>query len=85
MEWPPSARALVVNVACPPPLSVPVPSVAAPSLNVIVPVAVTPDTVTEAVNVTAAPTAPGLAEDATAVVLEFWFTVSVCTADVLPV
>ena len=52
-EWDPLVRALVLNVA-EPVLSVPVPSVAAPSLKVIVPVGVgDPETgVTVAVKVT---------------------------------
>ena len=48
MEWPPSASVLVVKVACPPPFSVPVPSVDAPSLNVTMPLGVPPLPVTVA-------------------------------------
>ncbi len=68
MVWVPRLRAAVVNVACPP-LSVPVPSVVPPSLNVTTPVAtvgiVAPtfgDTV--AVKVTDCPTALGFTEEA---------------------
>jgi hypothetical protein len=50
MECVPTLSVEVVNVACPDPLSVPLPSVVAPSLNVTVPVGFDP--VTVAVKVT---------------------------------
>ena len=59
-------NAPVPNVATPPPLSVEVPSVAAPSLKVTVPVGVPPALVTVAVNITLCPTTLGLSDDATA-------------------
>jgi hypothetical protein len=54
----PTASVEVVNVATPEPFSIPVPSVAAPSMNVTLPVGVTPPAggVTVAVNVTLVPT-----------------------------
>src|SRR5580693_4724188 len=63
MEWLPSANELVENVACPLPLSVPVPSVVAPSLKVTVPVGVMMTVATVAVNVTDAPMVLGFADD----------------------
>ena len=68
------------NVAIPA-LSVPVPSVVAPSLNVTVPVAVLG--VTVAVNVTDCPNAEGLVLDATVVVLAATPTACVSAVDVL--
>ncbi len=70
-------------------LSVPVPSVVMPSLNVTLPVglanAVPPGLValTVAVNVTGCPTATGLIEDASAVVVAARFTTCVRPEDVL--
>ena len=57
-----------MNVALPL-LSVPVPSVVAPSLKVTVPVGVPPVEVTVAVNVTAAPNVEGFRDEANAVAL----------------
>ena len=68
------------NVALPA-LSVPVPRVVAPSLNVTVPVAVLG--VTVAVNVTDCPNVEGLVPDVTAVVLAATPTVCVSGVDVL--
>jgi hypothetical protein len=51
MEWLATARAAVVNTAFPP-LSVAVPSVVEPSLNVTVPVGVPDEALTVAVKVT---------------------------------
>jgi hypothetical protein len=62
IEWDPTDKVDVENVAWPP-LSVPVPSVVAPSLNVTVPVGVPlpePDAATVAVNVTDCPNTDGL-------------------------
>ena len=79
MECGPTASALVISVAVPP-ASVPVPMVVAPSLNVIVPVAV-PDpgatAATVAVNVNDCPVVEGLVPlvSASAVVVPSWFTV----------
>src|SRR5258708_4812485 len=67
MEWLPTASEGVVNVATPLPLSVPLPSAVAPSLNVTVPVGLAP--VTVAVKVTACPKLLGLADDVSAVVV----------------
>jgi len=68
MEWDAMARVDVVNVATPLPFNVPVPSVAAPSANVALPVGVpeVPDTV--AVNVTDWPTSAGFSEEVIVVV-----------------
>jgi hypothetical protein len=66
----PPVRVEVVNVATPLPLSVPVPSVAAPFLNVTVPVGTGAAVwCTVAVNVTAWPYVDGFSEEASAVVL----------------
>lgn len=83
IEWLATAKPDVVRVATPPPLSVPVPSVVAPSLNVTVPVGVdVPDPgVTVAVNVTLWPKTAGFFEETSAVVVEimlmftFWASV----------
>jgi len=53
--WLPAFNAEVAKVATPETFNVPLPSVAAPSLNVTVPVGVPPPEVTVAVNVTAPP------------------------------
>ena len=69
-----------------PALSVPVPSVVAPSLKVTVPVGVpAPGAVaaTVAVKVTACPNTDGLAEEESAVVVLAMFTVCVSAEDVL--
>ena len=68
IEWEPKARADVENVATPP-LSVPVPSVVAPSRNVTMPVGVPPVPVTVAVKVTDWLTVEGLTDEVSAVVL----------------
>src|SRR6476619_3775250 len=71
MECPATDSADVEKVALPP-LSVPVPSVVAPSLNVTVPVGVPepgPVAVTVAVNVTDPPKFDGFVPDTTAVVV----------------
>ena len=67
MEWLPNVSVEVEKVAVPPPDSVPVPSVVAPSLKVTVPVGVTPAPATVAVKVIACPSRLGLADDATVV------------------
>ena len=77
----------VVKVACLEALSVPVPSVVAPSLKVTVPVGV-PDPlvgVTVAVKVTACPTVLGFGDEDSAVVVAAWPTVCVSAGEVLPV
>jgi hypothetical protein len=76
MEWgePKDESADVLNVATPDPFKVPVPIVAAPSLNVTVPVGVPGDPVTVAVNVTDWPYVEGLGEDVTLVVVAFLMT-----------
>jgi hypothetical protein len=87
MECEPTLRVEVVNVAWPEPLSVPVPSVVAPSLKVIVPVGVPLPgalTVTVAVKVTDCPDTDGLADELREVVVLALVTVWVSTADVLP-
>jgi hypothetical protein len=75
----PSASDDVVNVAMPEPFSVPVPSVAAPSLNVTVSplpeVIGVPPLLTVAVKVTDWPYADGFAEDVRAAVVVPWITV----------
>jgi hypothetical protein len=81
MEWLPTLSEDVVNVACPAPLSVPVPSVVAPSLNVTVPVGFDP--VTVAVKVTACPRVLGFCEDCSVVVVGAWPTTWLSGADVL--
>ena len=74
-----------MNVALPL-LSVPVPNVEDPSLNVTVPVGVPPVEVVVAVNVTAAPKVDGFRDEASDVDVELivCFTVCVSTAEVLP-
>ena len=62
-------------------MSVPVPSFVLPSANVTVPVAVVGFTV--AVNVTTAPYADGLADEASVTVVFALFTVCVSAVDVL--
>jgi len=66
MECAPGTKVEVVNAALPP-LSVPDPSVDAPSLNVTVPGGVPDPDVTLAVKVTAAPYVDGFREEATEV------------------
>ena len=66
MECEPTARALVLKVACPPP-SVPVPRMVAPSLKVTVPLGVPAPgarALTVAVKVTDRPDVLGLSEEA---------------------
>jgi hypothetical protein len=64
----------VVKVACPEALSVPVPSVVAPSLKVTVPLGVPPPLagVTVAVKVTACPTVLGFGDDDSVVTVARW-------------
>ena len=72
IECGPNVNDDVANVATPLPFSVPVPSVATPSLNVTVPIAVPdpePEAVTVAVKVTDCPTADGFPLDTTEVVV----------------
>ena len=66
MESVPAASDAILNVALPP-LSVPVPSVVAPFLNVTVPVGVPAPDETVAVKVTAVPYVDGFRDEATAV------------------
>ena len=72
MEWVATASVVVLYVATPLDM-VPVPRTVAPSLNVIVPVAVAG--VTVAVNVTELPNADGLDDDETPVVVVACVTV----------
>ena|SRR6516165_5949559 len=69
MEWLPNARVLEARVALPL-LSVPVPSVVAPSLKVTVPVGVPPLDMTLAVKVTDTPNVEGSSDEATEVVVD---------------
>lgn len=80
MEWEPTERADVLYVAVPL-LTLPVPSVVLPSLNVTVPVAVVDEIV--AVKVTEEPKAEGFADDETVVVVLALFTVCVSVDEVL--
>ena len=76
-ECEPTPSDEVVKVACADPLSVPVPSVATPSLNVTVPVGVPVPgefTVTVAVNVTDWPNTDGFVPEATLVVVSALFS-----------
>src|SRR2546426_9171331 len=85
MEWLLTDSDEVRKVACPP-VSVPVPSVVALSLNVTVPVGVPApgDTaLTVAVNVTDTPNVDGFNDELTVVVLLAWLTVCVRSAEVL--
>jgi hypothetical protein len=83
IEWEPRASVDVENDAAPP-LSVPVPSVVAPSRNVTVPVGIPPVPVTVAVNVTGWPIVEGLTEEPSTVVVALrLFTTCVTTDDVL--
>jgi hypothetical protein len=79
IEWVPTAREEVENVAVPE-LSVPLPMVVPPSRNVTVPVAVEGDTA--AVNVTTCPERDGLRLDAN-VVLVLALVVWTRTAELL--
>jgi hypothetical protein len=72
--------ALVVYVACPP-LTVPVPSVVVPSLNVIVPLGLSP--VTVAVNVTTCAKPAGLGLATIVVVVVALLTTRLTVDDVL--
>ena len=85
MECAPTASAVVANVANPLPFTAIVASMVAPSLNVTLPVGI-PEVadVTLAVNVTDWWYADGLREEVSVVVLPALLTVSVKTADVLP-
>ena len=85
MLWVATDSAGVVKVATPLPLSVPVPSVVAPSLNVTVPLGVPAPEVTVAVNVTLWPKTDGLAELVNAVVVLAALTTWVRMLEVLVV
>ena len=88
MECAPSASPEVLKVVHPLPLSVPVPSVVVPSLNVTLPVAAPvagASTLTVAVKVTGWPTSVGVWEEASAVELEPGPTFCVTADEVLPV
>jgi hypothetical protein len=80
IEWDPTARVDVVNVAFALAI-VPVPSVVVPSLNVTVPVAAEGEMV--AVKVTDEPKVDGLADEANVSVVFALFTVWVSAEDVL--
>lgn len=88
IEWVPAASEEVENVATPDALSVPVPRVVEPSLNVTIPVGVPMlpaafDTV--AVNVTCCPVVAALGAAVTAVIVSATVTISVTIAvEVLP-
>src|SRR5437867_2951274 len=84
IEWLPTVRAVVANVAVPL-VSVAVPSVLLPSRKVRVPVGVPAPgatAATVAVKVTDWPRPDGLSEEVTAVVLLAWLIVCVKVADV---
>jgi len=80
MEWVPAVKLEVANVAVPP-LTFAVPSVAAPSRKVTVPVAPAGETV--AVKVTACPKVDGLRLEATPVVVFALLTLCDTAAEVL--
>src|ERR1051325_1800550 len=85
MEWVATLKAVVLKVVVPP-LKVPVPNVAAPSLNVTVPLGVPAPgktALTLAVKVTDWPDTEGLAEEATLVVVLVGLTVWVTVPEVL--
>ncbi len=64
IEWVPTASALVLNVALPELLTVPLPKVVEPSLKVTLPVAVGPESAwTWAVKVTEFPWVDGFSEE----------------------
>jgi hypothetical protein len=83
IEWEPTVVSEDVLYVATPPLSVPVPSVTAPSRNVTEPVGVPPAPVTVAVKVTDWPPMRGLSEEVTAVVLDLVLTTCVTTDEVL--
>ena len=84
IEWVPTASALVLNVAFPEPLRVPLPSVVEPSLNVTLPVGVGPDpALTVAVKVTELPWVDGLLEEVRVVVVNAASTTCASTLEVL--
>jgi hypothetical protein len=83
MECVPAVRADVLSAATPLPFRTPVPSVAAPSLNVTVPVGVPPVDVTVAVNVTDCPNVDAFGADVSVVVVVPLLTVCVSVVDVL--
>jgi hypothetical protein len=78
IECGPTASVAVANAATPAPFSVPVPSIAAPSIKVTVPVGVVPPVggVTVAVNVTVVPTLTLVALAVSTFVLVAEFTVT---------
>ena len=83
----PATTAGVASVAVPEPLTVPVPSVVAPSLNVTVPVGVPAPgavTTTDAVKVTVCPKVEGFSDELViVVVVAAWFTVCVSGEELL--
>ena len=83
MECVPGTNAAVVKVAFPP-LSVPVPKVAAPFLKVTDPLGVPIEPATVAVNVTDWPKLEGLSEEIKVVVLAIFFTTCDRMLEVLP-
>jgi hypothetical protein len=86
IECAPTPSVELVNVACPAPFSVPVPSVVEPSRNVTVPVgAPTPGgfALTVAVNVAACPNTDGLADELSVVVVLTLLTTWDTPAEVL--
>ena len=83
MEWVPTSNEDVLNVALPP-LSVAVPRVVDPFLNVTVPAGVPPLEVTVAVKVTDWFNFEGLRDEVTVLELLALFTVWVSTGEVLP-
>src|ERR1041384_2227479 len=82
--WLPTDSDELVRVACPDPSSVPVPSVAAPSLNVTVPVGVPTPAVPVAVNTTDWTNTGGFCDELTVVVVGWPLTVWVKLVEVLP-
>jgi hypothetical protein len=91
MECEPSVSDEIVSVATPPPANVALPSAAAPSLNVTVPVGVPPPLVTVAVKVTAWPIWLGLSEEISDVavtpleIVPLTICVAICGAGLLSV
>jgi hypothetical protein len=83
MEWEPTNKADVLNVATPPD-NVPVPMEVPPSLNVTVPVGVPTELVIVAVKATGTPKVDGLGDDVTPVDVDAWLTVNVPEAELAP-
>jgi hypothetical protein len=85
-EWPPTASDDVLSAAEPPETGA-IPSDVAPSKNSTEPPGLPAPggfTVTLAVIVTLWPTTDGFGDEFTAVLVLAWFTVWLCTGDVLP-